>query len=98
MVLNAGEGVPVALSCFLPLEKTANAVHLIVFSRAAEWLQLDLDFGMATCLALDCGRGMGWTHAAGGGWFYEPLLASGDVREATRNSCAEAVHVQLWLV
>lgn len=23
---------------------------------------------MATCLALDCGRGMGWTHAAEGGF------------------------------
>lgn len=43
-----------------------------------------------------------WTwdgmDACGGGWFYEPLLSSGDVREATRNSCAEGVHVQVWLV
>lgn len=90
--------LPVALSCFLPLEKDSkrSAPNLIVFSRAAEMAAAGLDFGMATCL--DCGRGMGWTHAAGGGWFYEPLLASGDVREATRNSCAEGVHVQVWLV
>lgn len=60
-----GRGVPVALSCFLPLEKTANAVHLIVFSRAAEmaaaglglWDGDVLGLGLWTWDGMDaCGR------------------------------------------